>query len=111
MEELYLNDSSDEDDEEFFDAVDAGEVEVVPELPMSPPLEPPKQQPVLEVEPVQDNRLEDLKKSWIGYEDPPRQRLALSDDDRPKISLWVGATLSIVYHSKLTHLYRVSSNL
>lgn len=28
------------------------------------------------------------EQSFAGYEDPPRTRLAISDDERPKISLW-----------------------
>ncbi|KAJ4987143.1 oxysterol-binding protein [Stagonosporopsis vannaccii] len=87
-----LTDDESEDDEEFFDAVGAGEVEVV-EMPG-----------------VRQNQKEDRKPSELasdgasgdvftqkhaeiatgfkGYEDGPRQKLAMDADDRPKISLW-----------------------
>ncbi|ODQ68312.1 hypothetical protein NADFUDRAFT_44915 [Nadsonia fulvescens var. elongata DSM 6958] len=39
---------------------------------------------------VQKKKLEKLKteQSFLGYEDPPRARLKIANDDRPKISLW-----------------------
>jgi hypothetical protein len=82
-----MSDSESEDDEEFFDAVGAGEVEVV-ELPQEPkPAEEAKM-------PSSGNDIFEQKHSAIatgfkGYEDGPRKRLAMDADDRPKISLWV----------------------
>jgi hypothetical protein len=78
-----LSDSETEDDEEFFDAVDAGEVAVAPILPTSPALgkkefaAPPKFETI------------DLTSSFKGYENGIRKKLAMDADDRPKISLWV----------------------
>ncbi|KAL8828625.1 MAG: hypothetical protein Q9191_002484 [Dirinaria sp. TL-2023a] len=84
-----LSDSDSEEDEEFFDAVDAGEVEVG-EMPPALPSPPA-------VSKKQDQRPEDLREikkaeilpSFKGYEGPVRTRLGLDADNRPKISLWV----------------------
>lgn len=80
-----LSDSESEDDEEFFDAVDAGEVAVAPMIEAAP--ETPKKA---------DHGKElvlsggtDLNLSFHGYEDGIRKRLKMDADDRPKISLWV----------------------
>ncbi|KAL8667946.1 MAG: hypothetical protein Q9202_000411 [Teloschistes flavicans] len=84
-----ISDSDSDEDEEFFDAVDAGEVEVVGELPISPPSATmsEKMQPPVE----EDNRAQkkaEIVSSFKGYEDPVRTRLKMDSDDRPKISLW-----------------------
>jgi oxysterol-binding protein 1 len=82
-----IPDSEDEDDEVFFDAIDAGEVEVVSEMPISPPPEVVKEaKPTLDIRGVKEA---EIKSSFAGYEDGPRERLKLDADDRPKISLWV----------------------
>jgi hypothetical protein len=84
MEVTNLSESESEDDEEFFDAVDAGEVDVAPTLPpSSPPLY--KEKALL---PAEATGL-DLTPSFKGYENGIRQRLKMDADDRPKISLWV----------------------
>jgi hypothetical protein len=80
-----LSDSESEDDEEFFDAVDAGEVAVAPMMPPTSPLlskhaEKPQ---VVAVKGI------DLSSSFQGYESGIRKRLKMDADDRPKISLWV----------------------
>lgn len=80
---------SDSDEDEFFDAMDAGEI-VVEELTLS--------EAALEASRV-DTKGSDLRvakrqeivKSYEGYADPPRQRLKMEADERPKISLWVRA--------------------
>lgn len=79
-----LSDTDSEDEEEFFDAVDAGEVEVAPTMPLSslPHFEDEKKG-VIEIEGL------DISPSFRGYEDGIRKRLAMDADDRPKISLWV----------------------
>jgi oxysterol-binding protein 1 len=69
---------SDLDEEEFFDAVGAGEVPISP-MPILSPKESEK-------EIIKDNK---LASSFIGYEDGIRKRLKMDADDRPKISLWV----------------------
>lgn len=77
---------SESDDEEFFDAVGAGEVEVIEMRAASPTAEAAGT-------PSTDNlfqdRLAQIETGFKGYEDGPRQKLAMDDDDRPKISLWV----------------------
>ena len=74
------------DDEEFFDAVDAGEVEVEPMLPPS------------DVKPTDDTKQivvsgVDISSSFKGYENGIRHKLNIDADNRPKISLWVGTLL------------------
>ena len=89
LAELSEDDSEDED-EEFFDAVGAGEVEVAEDLPpsggglVSPPL--PSAGTIAS---SHDEKAQDIAPSFKGYEDGPRQKLKMDKDDRPKISLWV----------------------
>ena len=100
-----LSDSdSDLDEEEFFDAVGAGQVPVeqMPVLPAAVDAETPREEPSREVE------KHPLEASFIGYEDPVRQKLKLDADDRPKISLWV--SLLLYYRGVLT-IIRAFSNL
>ncbi len=73
-----FSDSDSDDGDEFFDAVDSGEVEVT-ELPESQPTEP---------QAVVSSSM-DLTPSFRGYENGIRHRLKMDADDRPKISLWV----------------------
>ncbi|KAI9814244.1 MAG: hypothetical protein M1827_003410 [Pycnora praestabilis] len=85
-----LSDSeSDDDAEEFFDAVDAGEVEVLDEMPVSVASPPPVEKSFdpLAGDPRNAKRQE-IMPSFKGYEDPIRKRLKMDADDRPKISLW-----------------------
>ncbi|KAL8649958.1 MAG: hypothetical protein Q9210_004100 [Variospora velana] len=84
-----LSDSDSDSDEEFFDAVDAGEVEIVGEMPFSV-----SQETVVETmkQPLEKDEREkreaEIMSSFRGYEDPVRARLKMDNDDRPKISLW-----------------------
>lgn len=75
-----LSESESEDEEEFYDAVDAGEVEVS-ELPPDD-VKPDTQDIVV-------SGGFDLQTSARGYENGIRHRLKLDNDNRPKISLWV----------------------
>ena len=88
-----LSDSDSDEDEEFFDAVDAGEVEVVDVMPPSSPphlLEDDTiDQKPSEDEDLRGKKLADIKISFKGYEDPVRKRFKMEADNRPKISLWV----------------------
>jgi ankyrin repeat protein len=88
-----ISDSDSENDEEFFDAVDAGEVEVQP----LPPAIPVKSTEVIEEKSQELVLAEggDLTSSFCGYEDGIRKRLKMDADDRPKISLWVCLTITI----------------
>lgn len=79
---------SESDEDEFYDAVEAGEI-AVEELPAP--------EPSTAEEPAANNAVDlraakqaEIEPSFQGYEDPPRERLKLDKDDRPKISLWVG---------------------
>ena len=88
-----LSDSDSDEDEEFFDAVDAGEVEVVGVMPPSSPPPLPEddtrdQQPSEDGD-LREEKLADIKVSFKGYEDPIRKRFNMEADNRPKISLWV----------------------
>jgi len=78
-----LSETDSEDDDEFFDAVDAGEVQVAPML--LPPSKPVHEGPqkIAEIEGL------DLSSSFKGYENGIRKKLKMDADDRPKISLWV----------------------
>jgi hypothetical protein len=87
-----MSDSGSEDDEEFFDAVGAGEVEVV-ELPQQSTNEKASEPPPAYNEDIFDRKHSAIATSFAGYEDGPRKRLAMDADDRPKISLWVRACL------------------
>ncbi|QSS56444.1 oxysterol-binding protein [Histoplasma capsulatum var. duboisii H88] len=77
-----FSDSESDADEEFFDAVDAGEVEVI---------EVRRGKPVEAAEAISDLRTlkyQEIAHSFKGYEDPVRVRLKMDADNRPKISLW-----------------------
>lgn len=80
LQQVYeLSDSDEEDQEEFFDAVDAGEVEVDERHRAEPPAE----------KGVVVSGGVDISSSFRGYENGIRHKLKMDADDRPKISLWV----------------------
>jgi hypothetical protein len=86
-----MSDSESEDDEVFFDAVGAGEVEVV-ELPQQ---KTETQEPTASVsadDPFEKKHAA-IATGFAGYEDGPRKKLAMDADNRPKISLWVSRLL------------------
>lgn len=87
-----LSDSGSDDDEEFFDAVDAGEVEVVQTLKT-------EEDSIPGGDSARDLRAvkhSEIEPSFEGYEDPVRERLNMEADNRPKISLWVSMSPFIV---------------
>ena len=87
-----LSDSDSDEDEEFFDAVDAGEVEVVDVMPSSPPplsKGDTTDEKVSKYRDLREDKMADIKASFKGYEDPIRKRFKMEADNRPKISLWV----------------------
>jgi hypothetical protein len=103
-----ISDSDSEDDEEFFDAVGAGEVEVV-EMPATAPKETTQVDvPASSDDPFGQKHAE-IATAWVGYEDGPRKRLAMDADDRPKISLWVCSIPRT--NVKMLTIPRVSSSL
>jgi hypothetical protein len=81
-----MSESESEDDEEFFDAVGAGEVEVV-EMPVA---SPGSKEVALQSssQGLYSDRIADIQTGFKGYEDGPRKKLSMDEDDRPKISLW-----------------------
>ena len=79
-----LSDLESESSDEFFDAVDAGEVEVS-KMPLSTPMADDDN---TKSELVVSSAL-DVSKSFRGYENGVRTKLKMDADDRPKISLWV----------------------
>lgn len=80
LQQVYeFSDSDSEDQEEFFDAVDAGEVEVA-ELHRA---EAPAEKGVVVSGGI------DISSSFRGYENGIREKLKMDADDRPKVSLWV----------------------
>ena len=97
-----ISDSDEDDDEEFFDAVGTGEVEVIDQMPPSVLSSPAL--PASIVEPIDSsNDLREAKRlqitpSFRGYEEPVRQRLKMDADDRPKISLWVWLFIHPLIH-------------
>ena len=130
-----VSDSESGDDEEFFDAVDAGEIEVVaaPPAPLMspPPTEAPQE---VETEPLakasateQDmdprtRKQKAIEPSYKGYEAGIRKKLKLDADNRPKISLWgilksmIGKdmtkmTLPVSFNEPTSLLYRVAEDM
>lgn len=97
------DDDEESDDDEFFDAVNSDEETEVENLP---PVKPITSNVISSDSIMSDNVLaqenrDDLTEkqrevlerilannSFAGYEDGPRQKLLLDDDDRPRISLW-----------------------
>jgi hypothetical protein len=109
-----LSESESEDEEEFYDAVDAGQVEVG-ELPPS--------QPQDEAGPVVVTGTEsDISSAFKGYENGIRHRLKIDADNRPKISLWsilksmIGKdmtkmTLPVTFNEPTSLLYRCGEDM
>lgn len=86
-----LSDSESGDDDEFFDAVEAGEVEVVAAPIMSPPQTATEAAPASNAFDAEDERIRkqrEVEPSYAGYENGVRKRLKMDADNRPKISLW-----------------------
>lgn len=84
-----LSDSESEETEEFFDAIEAGQIEVV--TPPSSP-HPPEAASIASITDDKDHirteKSKELVPSYRGYEDGVRTKLKLDADNRPKISLW-----------------------
>ncbi|KAK7562515.1 oxysterol binding protein 1 [Phyllosticta paracitricarpa] len=82
---LAVLSDSESDEEEFFDAIQEGEVKVVDTFDAAP------EHKVEEFPGEQDMRLakaKEIEPAFVGYEDPPRAKLKLDEDNRPRISLW-----------------------
>ncbi|KAI1365264.1 Oxysterol-binding protein-domain-containing protein [Xylaria arbuscula] len=112
---LDVSDDSESEQEEFFDAVDAGEVDVG-YLPPS------------EVLPSSDSKQDivvsgvDVSSAFKGYENGVRTRLKLDEDNRPKVGLWgilksmIGKdmtkmTLPVSFNEPTSLLYRTGEDM
>ncbi|KAF2085387.1 oxysterol-binding protein [Saccharata proteae CBS 121410] len=82
-----MSDSDDDDEDEFFDAVGAGEIEVVDRTVGSETLRE-SEKPSEEITDLRSAKSAEIVPSFKGYEDPVRTRLKMDADNRPKISLW-----------------------
>ncbi|KAJ5401422.1 uncharacterized protein N7487_007318 [Penicillium crustosum] len=109
---------SESDGEEFFDAIDAGEIEVEDLNAEKDNIEQPKDESA-ELRAVKSTI---IAPSFKGYEDPIRERLKMDADDRPKISLWsilksmIGKdmtkmTLPVSFNEPTSLLQRVAEDL
>lgn len=107
-----LSESESEAGDEFFDAVDAGEVEVEP-LPADERID--------EADGVVVSGV-DISSSFKGYENGIRHRLKMDADDRPKVSLWgilksmIGKdmtkmTLPVSFNEPTSLLYRCGEDM
>ncbi|KAL9056703.1 MAG: hypothetical protein Q9162_002772 [Coniocarpon cinnabarinum] len=118
-----ISDSDSDNDEEFFDAVGAGEVDVKEEIPADvsspPPLNESFDNAATKLRAVKASRVES---SYKGYEEPVRKRLKLDADNRPRISLWgilksmIGKdmtkmTLPVSFNEPTSLLYRVAEDM
>ena len=86
-----LSDSESGDDDEFFDAIDEGKLEVIEPPLLSPPPVHASIDLEKEKKPFTDERAKKklaIEPSYAGYEEGIRKRLAMDADNRPKISLW-----------------------
>ena len=84
MDSLYASES---EGDEFFDAIDAGEIEVEDFTQAAETKE--SEEPKDESAQVRNDKAAVIQPSFKGYEEPVRQRLKMDSDNRPKISLWV----------------------
>ncbi|KAL8387155.1 hypothetical protein RB595_010116 [Gaeumannomyces hyphopodioides] len=107
---------SGDDDEVFFDAVDAGEVDVEPAMP------PSDKAAIGDNSQVVVSSGLDISSSFIGYENGIRTRLKIDADNRPKISLWgilksmIGKdmskmTLPVTFNEPTSLLYRCGEDM
>ncbi|KAJ5757066.1 ATP12 ATPase F1F0-assembly protein [Penicillium nucicola] len=111
--------NSESDGEEFFDAIDAGEIEVEDfNRTEDHEVKEPKDESA-ELRAVKSSF---IKPSFKGYEEPVRERLKMDADDRPKISLWgilksmIGKdmtkmTLPVSFNEPTSLLQRVAEDL
>lgn len=114
-----ISDDESEIDDEFFDAVDAGEVEVIEDMPASTTALPHLDTSIAD---AQAEKAKDISKSYKGYENGIRKKLKLDNDNRPKVSLWavlksmIGKdmtkmTLPVSFNEPTSLLYRVAEDM
>ncbi|KAJ2997820.1 hypothetical protein NUW58_g529 [Xylaria curta] len=112
---LDVAEDSESEQEEFFDAVDAGEVDAEP-------------MPPSEVMPSGDSKQDivvsgiDVSSAFKGYENGVRTRLKLDEDNRPRVGLWgilksmIGKdmtkmTLPVSFNEPTSLLYRTGEDM
>ncbi|KAL4930570.1 Oxysterol-binding protein-domain-containing protein [Aspergillus undulatus] len=81
--------SDSDDEEEFFDAIDAGEVEVVDRTAPEVHVQEEEKKAPEETTELRAVKRSEIAPSFKGYEEPIREKLKMDYDNRPKISLWV----------------------
>ncbi|KAI0172786.1 Oxysterol-binding protein-domain-containing protein [Hypoxylon sp. FL1284] len=112
---VELSSDSESEQEEFFDAVDAGEVDVAP-MPPSDAVPSGSAGKNVVVSGV------DVSSAFRGYENGLRKRLKLDEDNRPKIGLWgilksmIGKdmtkmTLPVSFNEPTSLLYRTGEDM
>ncbi|KAI0968852.1 Oxysterol-binding protein-domain-containing protein [Xylaria arbuscula] len=112
---LDVSEDSESEQEEFFDAVDAGEVDAEP-------------MPPSDVLPSSDSKQDivvsgvDISSAFKGYENGVRTRLKLDEDNRPRVGLWgilksmIGKdmtkmTLPVSFNEPTSLLYRTGEDM
>ncbi|KAL4994442.1 Oxysterol-binding protein-domain-containing protein [Aspergillus recurvatus] len=116
---LYDSESDDDDEDEFFDAIDAGEIEVVDRT--APEIHE-EEETTTDEDKLRAVRRSEIAPSFKGYEEPIRKRLKMDYDNRPKISLWgilksmIGKdmtkmTLPVSFNEPTSLLQRVAEDL
>lgn len=93
-----LSDDDSDGDEEFFDAVDAGEIEAEPLPPVATTTQEAGED---KKEVAVFDGAHDISTAFHGYENGIRTRLKLDADDRPKVSLWVSQLLPLKSRAKI----------
>ncbi|KAI5860628.1 oxysterol binding protein [Durotheca rogersii] len=112
---VEISEDSESEQEEFFDAVDAGEVNAEPMPPSDVAPSAGAAQNVV-ISGV------DISSAFRGYENGFRQRLKLDEDNRPKIGLWgilksmIGKdmtkmTLPVSFNEPTSLLYRTGEDM
>ncbi|KAI1505921.1 oxysterol-binding protein [Biscogniauxia marginata] len=109
-----ISDDSESEQEEFFDAVDAGEVDVEPMPPSD----------IVSAQGGQGIIIDglDVSSAFKGYENGVRTRLKLDEDNRPRIGLWgilksmIGKdmtkmTLPVSFNEPTSLLYRTGEDM
>lgn len=107
----------DSGDEEFFDAIQDGELQVE-----EPTLVQETEAVSLSTPETETSVPREFLLSYKGYEDPPRKKLNIPDDERPKISLWgilksvIGQdmtrmALPVTINEPTSLLYRVAEDM
>lgn len=92
---------SESDGDEFFDAIDAGEIEVE-EFTQAGETKGPEE-PEDESAQLRNDKAVVIRSSFKGYEEPVREKLKMDNDNRPKISLWVSFWNCLLCFPGLAH--------